>query len=169
MTLQNADREKVAEWVRKARPLLLGSIRRFGASPADAEDILQDTLIGALPYLPEIETFEAFVSFVKVRARWRSFDAWRSRRFGGTPRTESLDLHPEAADRPAGGDPEFSLRQRQLWEAVQKLPPRSRQVMERAVQGMSSIEIAREMNITPASVRSLLRHARHRLASSEEE
>jgi RNA polymerase sigma factor (sigma-70 family) len=169
MTLPRADQERFAEWVRKATPLVLSSIRRFGGSAADAEDILQDTLIGVLPHLPKIESFEAFVSFVRMRSRWRSFDVWRSRRLGGVSRTESLALHPEAMERVDVGDPESNLRQKQLWEAVQKLPLRSRQVVERAAQGMSSMEIAREMNIAPASVRSLLRHARHRLASSEDE
>jgi RNA polymerase sigma factor (sigma-70 family) len=169
--LADPDRERFTEWVKKSHEKLSRAARVFGrSSDVDAADIVQETLMGVLQHWEEFDSYDKFLAYCLVRVRWRALDFVRNRARHSRERLESDLSDTERAwvlQQPDNQDPEGMLMAEQLMSMIKQLPPRSRQVLLLSANGLNSFEIAKQLGITPASVRSLLRHARYRLAASE--
>jgi RNA polymerase sigma factor (sigma-70 family) len=164
MEWTTADRERLTEWLERAHGQLLRSVQRLGVPPRDAEDVIQDALIGVIERWKEFETFDKFLAYCLTRARWRAFDAWKKRPRERLESDLSENERARVLGHPDPQDAEATLREHEMMDAVQQLPARSREVILLSASGMNSFEIAKRLGIEPTSVRSLLRHARYRIA-----
>lgn len=142
---------------RRFVPTLVGFLVWQGARLPDAADLAQVTMSEAYRYWSTIREPEAWVRRVASRALARHI-----------ARVEPED--------PAGEIPEHSSLLRSLtnvtaWEQQHEvlrlldlLPPRQRQVMAWTLEGYTPTEIAQELKIESAAVRSSLSKARKMLA-----
>jgi RNA polymerase sigma factor (sigma-70 family) len=159
------DEEKLKQWLERGYSSVLRGIQALGLSKPEAEDAFQDAVIGLLDRRDVFESYDKFVAYLRTSARWRALDNRRHRARG--PRFESELSEPEMAEVLAQSNSEeadFGLYRRELEQAIEALPQRSRDVVTLAALGMDSFEIAQRLHIKPASVRSLLRFARYRLS-----
>lgn len=126
---------------------------------ADAEDVLQDTLVQMLRTAPVFEsTAHEKAWLLRVAINLSKNRLKREGRY----RTEELD--DELAERlPAGGQADLAF----VWEEVKALPDDYREVVHLFYQeGYATGEIARMLGKNEATVRSLLYRARQRLKST---
>lgn len=130
------------------------SLARSVAGEAEAEDLVQETLLHLFHRLDELRDAGAFSSWV-ARALLRRALRWRRRWLTGLPLGEA----PEPRAAAPGTDGIDAARLLAL------LAPRQRAVLHlTAVEGLSDSEIGTLLDIAPASVRSHRRRAREALA-----
>jgi RNA polymerase sigma-70 factor (ECF subfamily) len=127
----------------------------------DAEDVLQETFVGAFRSLPRFErraSFRTWLGQILVR------QAASLRRSRATRRTMALDA-PHAAVEPsvAGGTSEVDYRA-DLGEALQQLSPEHREVLVlREFEQLSYDDIAAALGVPRGTVESRLHRARGEL------
>jgi RNA polymerase sigma factor (sigma-70 family) len=122
----------------------------MGASRADADDCVQEAMLLAWKRWGTIGEPAAWVNAVAVRGYWRL-----ARR-----RHQEVSLD-EAVREPA--DPGlgiFTEEQQQVLHLLRQLPAQQRNVAALFYDGMATEEIAAVVGVSPATVRSHLRHAR---------
>lgn len=153
------DEDRFLAWWTEIEPAVVSLGRRLLGTIEAARDLAQDVAVGALLRFGEIRDANHFRAWVLTRARWLALDRIRAQRrtvYGGE------DSWPE---RPAPSGSE-NYDAGELLRLVGALPERQKAVMMRSIAGESVADIAAELGITPATVRSLLRHARFRLAQA---
>jgi RNA polymerase sigma-70 factor (ECF subfamily) len=157
---RGGDRTALEQLLQEIAPL----VQRFGLRmcrhQADAEDVLQDTLLAVVHHLGEFEGRSSLASWVFMLAR----TACARRRRGAKNRPH---LPEEAAgDRPAlGSDPEAAADQGELRaaleQALQALPEDQREVLLlRDMEGLSAAEAAESVGISVEALKSRLHRAR---------
>jgi RNA polymerase sigma-70 factor, ECF subfamily len=130
------------------------SLARSVAGEAEAEDLVQDTLVHLWPRLGELREAGAFGGWV-TRAVLRRALRWRHRFSAWLP----LSAAPEPR---SAGPGTAGLDAARL---LALLAPRQRAVLHlTAVDGLSDSEIGSLLDIAPASVRAHRRRAREALA-----
>ncbi|MBP7948126.1 MAG: sigma-70 family RNA polymerase sigma factor [Verrucomicrobiales bacterium] len=130
---------------------------------ADAEDVVQQVALTVTRRFEEYDGRRPFVAWALWLAKSRLADHWR--RIG----RERLVFSEEVMDRMAAAleeqQPERTARQEALEHCIDKLPAKSRQLLDlRYAEARSAEEIARETHGTPGSVRVLLHRVRSLLA-----
>jgi RNA polymerase sigma-70 factor (ECF subfamily) len=153
------DREALDALTRCFGDRLIAVGRRACRSDVEAEDAVQDALLGAVTHLDAYRgdgPLEAWVVRLVTRA------CGRLRRGQKNQPAEDLDVLALASDT---ADPERAAamgeRARALGEALNSLSPRDRLVLLLAEgQGWTAPEIARETGTTPTAVRARLVRAR---------
>lgn len=149
-------------------PMIAAVVRRYATDPDDAEDLYQSVWAQAWVKRRSYAGHGHFRGWLRRLATNRCLEEVRVRR------RQAHLIHRLAAERrsdvevwhPVG--PSAILRGRArlrtIGHALEQLPARQRTVVElRILRGLSAHEVAGIMGITPATVRSLLRHAFHRL------
>jgi RNA polymerase sigma factor (sigma-70 family) len=142
-------------------PVLLGLFRHHGLGH-QAQDLAQQVALRLLVRFEAIATDEQMKAYALTAARWIMADHWRSLRGAETVPLDVLqDVTAEAAT------PSEAMEARQAALAVlAQLTPRESEIVVRVMRGESVDEIGRSMRVAPATVRSLLRHARRRIVSA---
>jgi RNA polymerase sigma factor (sigma-70 family) len=144
-------------------PTLVAFLLWQGARLHDAADIAQDTMDQAYQYWERIENPHAWVRTVASRAY--------ARRIASIDVENPVDEVPEASLLPSCVDVAAFEERHLVLRLLALLPPRQRQVMAWTYGGYKPAEIAKELQIQPAAVRSTLRKARrtlaHRLATAK--
>lgn len=122
---------------------------------ADAEDVVQESLVHAwqvLPRLREVDRFRAWVTTAVFRRslRWKRWSWWRREQVAAmTPHAAAVDPNP-------GLD---------VARLLDRLTRRQRAVLHlTVVEGMSDVEIGAALSMTPGTVRAHRRRARASLA-----
>jgi len=139
------------------RPDVYRSAYGILGSSDDAEDVCQNVLIELSLRLGELREAAALAGFIRQVVLHQCFDFRRRRatRRGPAAFIGELDVaaeEAEIADRVA------------LWEAIERLPPAEREALVRdIVAGHKHEEIAGEMKVSVATVRSRLQSAKRRL------
>jgi RNA polymerase sigma factor (sigma-70 family) len=160
------DNQFLAWWL-ETEPTLLRFARSYGLSAGEAHDVLADVVVLALSKRPDFATVEDFKRWALARVRWRILDEMRLARKVITLPSELL---PEAYSR-KNEQQEFEDREERrrvacvLHDAVARLPSHQRAVIEGDAAGKTSDVIAAQLGVTQATVRSLRRFARRRLAA----
>jgi RNA polymerase sigma factor (sigma-70 family) len=158
--------EAYAVIVRRYRePLVAFAARLAGGSHADAEDIVQDALMRALPALRASDRPMALRPWLYMIVRNRAFDHHRRRR--PTDGDERLSLVPA----PAHADPAAGAVAREQLDLVVaeigRLPERQRlALVRRELGGASHRELASELGTSIGATKSLLVRARTSLAEA---
>jgi RNA polymerase sigma-70 factor (ECF subfamily) len=161
------------ELARRHRPLLLGLVRRLlgPAAAFEPEDIVQDVLLKAYRKLDSLRDPERFrpwlVSLCLNHAR--SHGRRRSVEERALPRLARLDSYTEVSTEAL----ERQERREQIAAALGSLAEEARMVVTmRYLEGMSSVEIGRALDLTPEAVRMRLSRAmralRERLGGESE-
>lgn len=157
---RSGDREALESLLSSIAP----TVRRFGLRmcrhDADADEVLQDTLLAVTKNLPAFEGKSSLASWVFTLAR----TACNRRRRGmkNAPHTAAEDA-PEPID--AGDTPEERAAHRQLVarveEAIASLPDEQREVLLlRDVEGLSAADAAAAIGISVDALKSRLHRAR---------
>jgi RNA polymerase sigma-70 factor (ECF subfamily) len=171
------DEAAVRELIRRLNPRLFRVARGLLDSDAEAEEALQDAYLAAFTRLAEFRGEARFSTW----ATRITINAAQMRRRGARP-TEEYDtvLEDQAeASRvlpfPGSGSegPEAALGRSQLHNlieaAVGELPPELRLVfLLREAEGMSILDIARDVALNPVTVKTRLFRARRHLRASLE-
>jgi RNA polymerase sigma factor (sigma-70 family) len=136
-------------------PRLVAFLVCEGASVSDAADCVQETLIEALP--PVWATLQYPYAWCRRVAHWKACDLVQQRR-------EAPFADPELAGSPLlapGLDVEnFEVRHEFLRWLTRLGSDRQRQILAWTYDGATPAEIAAELGMRPATVRSTLRNAR---------
>jgi len=141
---------------------LIGFLVVLGARPADAADVAQETMLKAYQDWNTITHPKAWVRRVASRAWGRHMARSHEDPVDQLPEHTSL-LHPASGIEASGIE---AVEQRHtVLQALATLPLRQRQVMAWTFDGYSAPEIAKELGIEPAAVRSSLLKARRSLTA----
>jgi RNA polymerase sigma-70 factor (ECF subfamily) len=158
------DNAAARELARRLLPRLMGVAQRMLSDVAEAEDVVQETMLRLWKIAPDWQEGEAQVSTWAYRVAMNlCTDRLRKRRFvSDTP----LDAMPDPAD--ASQDVEDRMqddaRARALHHAIADLPERQRAAMVlRHFEGLSNPEIAAIMDIGVEAVESLTSRGRRTL------
>lgn len=149
-------RSEFVKWWAEVEPDLLRMALSFGLRD-NARDIVQDVAVLALMQYTRFSEFEEFKKWARARIYWLSLDELASRTRVGT------NLDTVIATVGVGPTQEQMTIATELRERIEKLPARQREAMKRLLQGQSATEIARDLGVVTATVRSLLRFARRAL------
>jgi RNA polymerase sigma-70 factor (ECF subfamily) len=151
------DRAAFDELVRELWPSLVRLARGI-VGDADAEDAVQDALVTAGAKLPALRDAARFAGWVRrIVARTCVRQARRRRWWRFRLPLEDAGPLPD----PDAGDPGVEM---DVERVLSVLPARQRAVLYlTAIEGRSDSDIAEVLGSSPATVRSLRRHARRRL------
>ncbi|HET92425.1 MAG TPA: sigma-70 family RNA polymerase sigma factor [Chloroflexi bacterium] len=126
----------------------------------DAEDATQDAFIYAFERLDRFDPERgSFPAWLKVIVTSRCRDRQRRRRMTWLPLHEIVDTRLEPADESVDRQPEVALelvgRQRVVWEALERVPRKSRQALIlRYFGALSYAEIAQALNCSVSTAKS---------------
>jgi len=127
-----------------------------GAGRAEAEDAAQEAMVAAHRHWPELDHPKAWVRTVA----WRDVCRRRRRLLDGVRRAVLGGWAEETAPR---ASVDSVLEGLYVLGLLARLTPRRRAVMALHLEGFDATEIAAIVAMTPATVRSHLRHAREQL------
>ncbi len=140
-------------------PALRAFARTFCRDPADADDLVQETLMKALANLDKFEPGTKLKSWLFTIMRNTFYT-----------RTKVLGREAPGADQPVSGDTpiaatqEISARAKEVERALQKLPPHYREVLTLvAILGESYEATAEICDCAIGTVKSRLNRARHQI------
>lgn len=146
-------RDSFDELVVRYRPQLVAFLARRLASPADADDVAQETFLRAYDHLDRYDVARPFQTWLfAIGKNVAANHAVAARRRA---------VREQAVGEPAAADAPDS----DLWErAAQVLPPATyRMLWLRYAQGLSVQEVAAEMGRSAVAIKVMLFRARRRL------
>ena len=152
--------------VRRYREPLLGfAARLVGGSHADAEDVVQDAFIRALPALRAGDRPMALRPWLYMIVRNRAFDLHRGARPTEGDERLSLVAAPAHSDPAAGAEAREELDR--VVAEIGRLPERQRlALVRRELAGASHRELADELGTSIGATKSLLVRARTSLSEA---
>ncbi len=148
-------RSEFITWWVDLEPDLLRMARGLGVRDA-SQDIVQDVAVLALRNYERFSEPTDFKKWARARTYWFSLNHLTKHKPG-------VDLDTVLAVLGVGPSQELDAVAIELREHIVKLPTRQRECIERSLRGESPNDIARELGIDTATVRSLLRFARRTL------
>lgn len=159
------DREALARLLEEVAPLAHRFGLRMCRHAADAEDVLQDTLLSVAKHLGEFRGDSSLSSWVFTLARTAC--ARRRRGIKNQPHLPEEAAH--AAD--SGDDPAHAAEQRELSravdEALSSLSEEHREVLLlRDMEGLTAAEVAKTTGLSVEAVKSRLHRARAALRNA---
>ncbi|MDP9935454.1 RNA polymerase sigma-70 factor (ECF subfamily) [Paenarthrobacter nicotinovorans] len=157
---------------RRHGPLMRATARRLTGTLADADDVVQESLVQAWNQLDTVRNPAAVKSWLLRIVGTRSIDHLRKRRNHAA--LDELENHAGAPSNQRIPDPESTAvnasRIDALKSALQRLPEEQRRCwVLKEFNDLSYEEIALTLNISPDSVRGRLARARIALARTMEE
>ena len=141
-------------WTEMEQSLKL-SASRYAKS--GAEDVVQDVFIAALSCSERFQSPEHCRSWLRISVRNKAIDYFRKNR-----KQASIVTEPPTTDR--GPAVPADAETKMLHEAIRMLPRRQRQIISLELEGESTESIAKALEVTTSTVRSLRRYARLRIA-----
>ena len=160
-------REEALRWFDELRDPLRRYLLCSGASPADADDAVQETFLRLYRHLEKCGDRSNLYGWVFQVARNYLRDERRSARHQRTvPLDEAMDREGRLAD--PRGSPEHSVlheeRSRRLRASIAKLPQQQRECMLLRSAGLRYREIAEVLGIQTSSIGTLVQRAMARLS-----
>jgi RNA polymerase sigma factor (sigma-70 family) len=148
--------EAFAEFFRAEHKKLIRFVMAIGASGDEAAEIAQVTFFKAYEGWSGIRSPRAWIRRVAANELTATRRAARRE----TPRATLPDAPVPVSTALAA---ELTEEARQVLDALQALPPRQRQVTAWIIDGFGAVEIARELGVSPDSVRQSYAKARKNL------
>ena len=148
----------------KYGPRLNSFCTRFNFSPAERDDIVQETFVKIWEKRADIKTGTSFNAFVITIGKNLIYNQLRHEAYKKKYSAEFTFLSPKQINH----DTEKDL-QKLIDKTVNQLPDKCRQIYRRSrVDGFSNTEIAREMNIAKSTVENQINKALKKLRSTVE-
>ena len=151
------DDSKFVDWWNAIEPKVLSlGIKYFGYLDP-AKDIAQQVALGAYRRMSDFKEREHFNRWIMAKAHWLALDELRlSKRQVAlwSGETKLLKTQPSQEN--------ITILE-EIFKIIAGFPSQQRLALLRSFEGYSTSEIAAELSVTPATVRSLRRHARYRL------
>ncbi|WP_067694733.1 RNA polymerase sigma factor [Nocardia jejuensis] len=147
--------EAFSAFYREYTPKLIGSLLNRGARMEDAAEVAQETMTKAWQSWSAITFAPAWVFKVGLRDY--------GQRMASVHETPIDDASERSALIAADSDIDQWVENNHYHRMILSLPPRQRQVMQAHLLGLTDPQIARELAMDPATVRSHLRKARRAL------
>jgi RNA polymerase sigma factor (sigma-70 family) len=165
--VRRGDDQAFATIVNRYREPLLGfAARLLGGCHADADDVVQDAFIRALPALRRTGNPMALRSWLYMIVRNRAYDHIRSASTRRTDTDEKLQLIAQADADPA----DRAVAREELAgvvAAIADLPPRQRlALVGRELEGASHVQLAGSLHTTVPGIKSLLVRSRQTVAQA---
>ncbi len=151
---------ELTQWWTSYEKDLLRQAQRYGFQKDAAQDIVQDVAILALCHLKKGKVFsgeDEFKRWVKSRLHWLALSYFRTSRH---ITQEPLDV---AAELSILGSQEQGTFLQELIRSADMLPVKQKEVFKRVLVGERPSDIAEELDMSEATVRSNLRFARKRI------
>jgi RNA polymerase sigma-70 factor (ECF subfamily) len=148
--------EALAELYDRYAPLLLALTRRILGTAADAEEVVQETLLQVWSQAGRYDPRRSSVpTWLVLLARSRAIDLLRSRRVRERAVEAAVDETPQRHASPDGPGAVWSKERRsRVREALVELPAEQREVLEQAFfHGWSQREIAERTGIPLGTVK----------------
>jgi RNA polymerase sigma-70 factor (ECF subfamily) len=163
---QDADRERVlatASEVDAERPHLFALARRLSLNPADAHDLVQDTIVKALPALGKVAVGAHLRAWLLTILRRMHVD--RLRRFAREPEAISIDdVRERLVSDAASSEDADPTNTDDIRVGLSALPESFRRVLVlHDLEGRSYREISRALDLPLATVGTRLSRARLKL------
>lgn len=154
---------ELVDWWRELEPRFLGYAQSLTRSDALAQDAVQDLAVKAI-IKESFDSKDGFRRWAFVRLTGIIIDAFRATAKERQHLAQYLRESPSVLD--PSYDEELHSRRvlRDSLKALSTFPERQRLILVDMLRGMSDSESARRLGIAPATVRSLRRHGRRRLA-----
>lgn len=146
-----------SEFYREFVPTLVAFLVWQGARLPDAAEIVQETMIKAYQCWSEIRQPQAWARTVAYRALIRRTTSIKENPVEHVPEPSPL--------LPSSTDVETWEQRHDVLQALDRLPPRQREVMAWTLDGYTPSEIATELEITAETVRANLMKARRALTA----
>jgi RNA polymerase sigma-70 factor (ECF subfamily) len=164
---RSGDAEALEALLRRHEPRLYRFARRLCRNPADAEDVLQESLLAAARGIGGFRGASSLSTWLYTIARSHCIKKHRRR----TPSEISLEADEAqgARERPdAAPDPEATLETRRLRHALERAiarldRPYREVLILRDVEGLTAPEVATVTGLSVAAVKSRLHRARARV------
>lgn len=157
---QAGDREALERLLAEIAPSVLRFGRRMCRHEADAEDVLQDTLLRVATHLGDYEGRAALSTWVFTLARTACARKRRGRKNQPHASAEVLVGHRAEGPSPEAAAGETELRA-SVEEALHELSPEQREVLIlRDMEGLTAPEVAEALGLRVAAVKSRLHRAR---------
>ncbi len=154
------DRETLTEWWTKLEPVLLAMAVSRSRSRELAEDLVYEIAITVLKKPERFPSYEALLHWATRTLRYRILDAvMASARPVGVGWGVAWEL-PSQEER---------VLLSEVVSKLDELPERQREALRGVLYGESPEQTAARLGVTPATVRSLQRFARLRLAEKFED
>jgi RNA polymerase sigma-70 factor (ECF subfamily) len=160
---REGDAEAFAGLVRRYQDSVFGVCYRLLGERRSAEDLAQEAFIRAYTHLASYQPERPFGPWVRRVAANLCINQLNLRQ----PAIEPLEEDERLGSAEAGPEEQAARREqaRSIQEAIQRLPPRQRAVVELShFHGLSYVEIATELRLPLSDVKSHLFRARKRLA-----
>jgi RNA polymerase sigma-70 factor (ECF subfamily) len=124
--------------------------RRLGRGP-DGEDVLQEILLSVHAARHTYDSARPFAPWMYAIARFRICDHWRK----AARRLEKQDADEQGIElAPAPAEPQADPQHDKLWQTLERLPDRQRQVIDLIkLKGFSIREAAQEMKMSEAALK----------------
>ncbi|HEX2735939.1 MAG TPA: sigma-70 family RNA polymerase sigma factor [Polyangiaceae bacterium] len=165
--MAKGDRTALAELYNRHAPRLMSLLLRMLGNRQDAQDLLHDVFLEAWAKADDYSELRGSVSvWLGLRARSRALDRLRS-----SPRTRTASLGEEllASLRDPAADPERTSEHARLLQSLQQLTLEEQEVIIWGYfEGLSSSEIAEQLQIPVGTVKSRTRAALSKLRSGLE-
>jgi RNA polymerase sigma factor (sigma-70 family) len=144
-------------WIEAEKSLFLAAQNYVDSSTA--QELVQDIAVLALENCPNsVRTAQQFKRWAYARLYWFALDELRLQK--RRPQ-EQLEAVTAAQSIPPSQEQELVIQD--IWKSIAKLPRRQQAVLTGMMQGRSNEVLAKQLQISEATVRSLQRFARKRL------
>jgi len=154
------DEKAYAEFLRRAAALVRGFVRRKAQGGADAEDVVQETLLAIHLKRHTWRRDSPVLPWLFAIARYKLIDSWRRR---GRRIDVDIDDFREVLAAP---EPQETLNERDLGRVLDALPAGQRSVVSSiSVDGKSISETAEKLGMNETAVRVALHRGLKALAA----
>jgi RNA polymerase sigma factor (sigma-70 family) len=154
--LHVVQREEFSKWWAEIEPSLLRIASHYTASSNAARDLVQDVAVLALRNASRFATADDLYRWTRPRVRWLMLDQLKKQQ----PLLLDEDVEQIAGQSTAVDQ---GLIIRDTMRSIAKLPAQQQAALRGMLEGRSTQEIAKDLQVTEATVRSLQRFARRKL------
>ncbi|MFO7856922.1 MAG: sigma-70 family RNA polymerase sigma factor [Paracoccaceae bacterium] len=166
------DSSAYARLLAEIAPMIRGMARSrlqgYGLSPDEAEDVVQEALIGLHRKRHTWDADRPILPWIRAIATYKLLDA--ARRLGRTRRATAARPVEDYAEILPAPMPEHSIGAADIRAHVEALPPRERGVVTALVfEGASVSAVARRLGVGPSAVRVAFHRALARLRRAAED
>ncbi|MFE0021825.1 RNA polymerase sigma factor [Amycolatopsis sp. NPDC059021] len=153
MSTDDARRAEFVSFCHEQAHRLVGFVIRLGASPADADDVVQEVLLALFASWDSVRDPRGWTRSVAIRTYLKSTPSAHHEIPTDAPPEQPTLISPEA-------HAEIVEAAKDITALLSTLPFQQRMVLAWSIDGFSHEEIARALRTTPGAVRTALRRAR---------